>query len=112
MQRAGQCGAFIWEQILGKRQLALEARRYHISSMSDMDRSDYSVVVKLRANPPKPWRWEIYCAGKSHPIKHSSVTFTSMAAAHKAGKEALRELLDKIFARPARTLKSADLQTG
>jgi hypothetical protein len=23
------------------------------------DPADYSVVVKLRGNPPKPWRWEI-----------------------------------------------------
>jgi hypothetical protein len=30
-----------------------------------IDQEDFSVVVKKRANPPKPWRWEIYRAGKA-----------------------------------------------
>jgi hypothetical protein len=30
----------------------------------EFDPADYSVVVKLRGTPPKPWRWEIYCAGR------------------------------------------------
>ena len=66
--------------------------------MSEFDRTDYSVVVKLRANPPVPWRWEIYRAGKSNAIMQSVVNFRSMAAVHRAGKTALTQLLDKTMA--------------
>jgi hypothetical protein len=59
------------------------------------DQTDYSVVVKHRARPPKSWRWEIYCAGRSNPVALSSVYFETMTMASKAGKEALRQLLDK-----------------
>jgi len=59
------------------------------------DPADFSVVVKLRGNPPKPWRWEIYRAGRSGPIQSSPGFFDSMAAAAKAGKKALAELLAK-----------------
>ena len=55
--------------------------------------ADYSVVVKLRGNPPKPWRWEIYRAGRWGPIQSSSNFFESMAEANKAGKKALAQLL-------------------
>jgi hypothetical protein len=60
------------------------------------DRTDYSMVVKNRAPLPNSWRWEIYRAGRSSPIEQSSVYFPSMAAANRAGKEALRQLLDKL----------------
>ena len=60
--------------------------------------ADYSVVVKLRGSPPKPWRWEIYRAGKTSPIGQSPVFFHTMAAANKAGKAALKELLAKLNA--------------
>jgi hypothetical protein len=63
-----------------------------------IDRSDYSVVVKHRAPPPKSWRWEIYRAGRTSSIKQSSVYFQTMAAASRAGKEALKQLLDKLHA--------------
>jgi hypothetical protein len=56
---------------------------------------DYSVVVKHRAPSPKSWRWEIYRAGRSSPIAQSSVYFETMTMASKAGKEALKQLLDK-----------------
>src|SRR2546427_6680549 len=39
------------------------------------DRTDYSVVVKNRAPPPSSWKWEIYRAGRSSPVKQSSVFF-------------------------------------
>ena len=61
------------------------------------ERADYSVVVKNRAPPPKAWRWEIYRANVN-PIKQSSVYFDTTAAARRAGKEALNELLNKLFA--------------
>jgi hypothetical protein len=59
----------------------------------DFDPDDYSVVVKHRADPPKPWRWEIYRAGRRSPIKQSSIFFRSVGTAHLAGKEALTALL-------------------
>jgi hypothetical protein len=62
-----------------------------------MGRADYSVVVKNRAPPPKAWRWEIYRAGNANPIKQSSIYFDTTAAARRAGKDALKELLNKIF---------------
>ena len=62
------------------------------------ERADYSVVVKNRAPPPKAWRWEIYRAGNVQPIKQSSVYFDTTAAARRAGKDALKELLNKLFA--------------
>ena len=56
---------------------------------------DYSVVVKNSA-PPKSWRWEIYRAGRSNPIGQSPVFFHTVAAANKAGKAALKQLLAKL----------------
>jgi len=55
--------------------------------------ADFSVVVKRRGSPPKPWRWEIYCACKAVPVKRSPVFFDSAAAAAKEGKRALTHLL-------------------
>ena len=61
----------------------------------EFDPADYSVVVKLRGTPPKPWRWEIYCACKSVPVERSLIFFESMAEAAKEGKRALAQLLAK-----------------
>lgn len=58
-----------------------------------IDHEDFSVVVKNRAPLPKPWRWEIYRAGRTSPIEHSEVFFESMTEANRAGKAALRSLL-------------------
>ena len=62
------------------------------------DDSDYSVVVKNRAPPPNSWRWEIYRAGTSSPIGQSPTFFRTVAAANKAGKAALKQLLVKLNA--------------
>ena len=59
------------------------------------DPADYSFVGKRRGNPPKPWRWENYCAGKAVPVERSPVFFESMAEAAKEGKKALARLLVK-----------------
>lgn len=59
------------------------------------DPTDYSFVVKRRGNPQKPWRWEIYRAGKSGPLERSPVFFESMAEAAKEGKNALGYYLAK-----------------
>jgi hypothetical protein len=61
----------------------------------EFDRADYSFAVKRRANPPKPWRWEIYCAGHLGAVERSPVFFESMAEAVKEGKKALARLLGK-----------------
>jgi hypothetical protein len=62
------------------------------------DRTDYSVVVKNSwGTGPTPWKWEIYRAGRSSPIKQSPVTFSTMAMASRAGKEALKQLLEKLY---------------
>jgi len=61
------------------------------------DRTDYSVVVKNKARPPISWKWEIYRAGRSTRIDQSSVYFHTMATANQAGKEALKQMLDKLF---------------
>jgi hypothetical protein len=60
------------------------------------DDADYSVVVKKRGSPPHPWRWEIYRAGRSIPIGQSPTLFRTVAAANKAGKAALKQLLAKL----------------
>ncbi len=64
----------------------------------NFDRTDYSVVVKNRAPPPKSWKWEIYRAGRSSPIRQSTSSFHTMVAASKEGKAALKQLLDRILA--------------
>ena len=61
----------------------------------EFDPADYSVVVKLRGTPPKPWRWEIYRAGRWGPIQSSPGFFETMAAAAKEGKKALAQFLAK-----------------
>jgi hypothetical protein len=61
----------------------------------EFDPTDYSVVVKLRGNPPKAWKWEIYRACRCGPLESSPVLFESMAVATKEGKKALGRLLAK-----------------
>jgi len=67
-----------------------------LAMLKDFDPSDYSIVVKSRAPLPKPWRWEIYCAGKRQPIQRSDVLFESRQQASAVGKEALARLLEKL----------------
>ena len=64
----------------------------------DFDPDDYAVVVKLRANTSTPWKWEIYCAGKRLPIAQSDSFFASRGTAQTAGKQALKQLLQKVEA--------------
>jgi hypothetical protein len=61
------------------------------------DDSDYSVVVKNRGSPHRnSWKWEIYRAGRSNPIGQSPIFFHTVAAANKAGKAALKQLLNNL----------------
>ena len=68
----------------------------HLCCMSEeFDPSDYSFVVKRRGSPAKPWRWEIYRAGRSGLVECSPGFFEGMAEAAKEGKEALGRFLAK-----------------
>jgi hypothetical protein len=91
-----------WERRVGRLGCILRngGRLIDNPSMNKLhyQRADYSVVVKNRAPPPKAWRWEIYRAGNVNPIKQSSIYFETTAAARRAGKDALKELLNKLFA--------------
>lgn len=60
-----------------------------------IDDLDFSVVVKNRARPPKPWKWEIYRAGRTSPVQQSPVCFDSMTEASRAGKTALKLFLSE-----------------
>jgi hypothetical protein len=73
--------------------LSLPAFCTNVGVMINND--DFSVVVKSRARPPKPWRWEIYRAGRQSPIQHSAIYFESMTEAHRVGKAALRLFLSE-----------------
>jgi hypothetical protein len=64
--------------------------------ITPLDQTDYSVVVKHRAPPPKAWRWEIYRAGRGSAVEQSTTFFPTMTAASRAGKETLKQLLDKL----------------
>ena len=76
------------------------------------DPTDYSVVVKLRGNPPKPWRWEIYRAGRWGPVESSQVLFESAAEAAKEGKKALARLLAKAAEGPRARSMEIDMERG
>jgi hypothetical protein len=68
----------------------------HLCCMSEeFDPSDYSFVVKRRGSPAKPWRWEIYRAGRSGLVECSPGFFEGMAEAAKEGKKALARFLAK-----------------
>ncbi len=57
---------------------------------------DFSVSVRSKGKAPKPWRWEIHRAGRSSAVEQSSELFPTMAAADKAGKQALAELYKRL----------------
>jgi hypothetical protein len=60
-----------------------------------LDHEDFSVVVKNRAKPPKPWRWEIYRAGRNSAIDQSPNYFETVGEATRAGKKALQLFLSE-----------------
>ena len=84
-------------RFIGLDGLAITSCHAYVGAMTmPIDQNDYSVVVKHRAPPPKSWRWEIYRAGRSNPIRQSPDFFHTVAAANKAGKAALKQLLAKL----------------
>jgi hypothetical protein len=60
-----------------------------------IDHLDFSVVVKRRGPPAKPWRWEIYRAGRNSAIECSEVFFATMTEASRRGQAALNMLLSE-----------------
>jgi hypothetical protein len=56
---------------------------------------DFSIVVRRSAPPPRPWRWEIYRAGRKSAIQCSETFFKTVIEADRAGKAALVLLLSE-----------------
>ena len=55
------------------------------------DPIDYTLAIKNKGRPPKPWRWEIYEAGKSKAVQQSEF-FETMSEATRAGKAVLAKI--------------------
>lgn len=60
-----------------------------------LSHEDFSVVVKIRADPPMPWRWEIYRAGRRSAIAQSKEFFATVTEASLAGAKALGVMLSE-----------------
>jgi hypothetical protein len=56
---------------------------------------DFSIVVRRCAPPPRPWRWEIYRAGRKSAIQCSKILFETVIEANRAGSAALVSLLSE-----------------
>jgi hypothetical protein len=65
-----------------------------MENSSSFNPSDYTLAIKNRGRPTKPWRWEINAAGKSKPVQQSDF-FETMSEATRAGKMALAEIRAK-----------------
>jgi len=76
------------------------------------DHPDFSVVVKNRGRPPRPWRWEIYRAGRNSAIKHAEVYFSTITEASRAGKKALSVLLSEYHDETPLTFAAKVLTAG
>jgi hypothetical protein len=55
------------------------------------DPFDYTLAIKNKGRLPKSWRWEIYTAGKSKPLRQSEF-FGTMSEATRDGKMALAQI--------------------
>ena len=62
-----------------------------------IDPTDYHVIIKRRDVGPKPWRWEIWVAGRSRHVERSERSFERMADASREGKAALKAFLSERF---------------
>ena len=60
-----------------------------------LQHTDFSVVAKNKARLPRPWRWEIYRAGRRTPIGHSDIYFETATEAKQAGQKALNLILSE-----------------
>jgi hypothetical protein len=68
-----------------------------MSDDDDLHPGDFHVAVRRREHADKPWRWEIWAAGRTKVFRQSKDHYASMALASKEGKAALKELLRKQF---------------
>ena len=50
--------------------------------------SDYTLAIKNKGRPPKSWRWEIYAAGKSKPVRQSEF-FATMSRSHPSRQDGI-----------------------
>ena len=75
---------FLADRVRGSQQM---------KTMSSFDPIEYTLAIKNKGRPPKPWRWEIYAAGKSKAVRQSDF-FETMSEATRAGKAALAEIRD------------------
>jgi hypothetical protein len=87
------CSSLQFEIVGWRRWHSVGAGRIVQTMGNRFDQTDFSVVVKKRAPLPKPWRWEIYRAGRTSPIESSSDRYETVEAASRAGKAALKQLL-------------------
>jgi hypothetical protein len=55
------------------------------------DPFDYTLAIKNKGRLPKSWRWEIYAAGKSKPLRQSEF-FGTMSEATRDGKMASAQI--------------------
>jgi hypothetical protein len=76
------------------------------------DHPDFSVVVKNRGRPPRPWRWEIYRAGRKSAIKQAEVYFSTITEANRAGKKALSVFLSEYHDEAPLTLAAKVVTAG
>jgi hypothetical protein len=65
----------------------VDSHQYPQLKKNLFDQTDFSVVVKNRAAPPKPWRWEIYRAGRKNPIECSSVLYETVEVASRVSPQ-------------------------
>jgi hypothetical protein len=62
-----------------------------MKKVESLEFSDYTLAIKNKGRAPRPWRWEIYAAGKAKAVQQSDF-FETMSEATRAGKAALAEL--------------------
>jgi len=68
-----------------------------MSEEMELEPGYFHLAVKRREYTSSPWRWEIWAAGKAKAVAQSDRHFTTMSAAMKQGKAALKGLLQKRF---------------
>ena len=68
-----------------------------MSTVTELDPSDFHVAVKRREPPDKPWRWEIWAAGKTKAVRHSKEYYSTMSEATRQERAALKALLHEQF---------------
>jgi hypothetical protein len=75
----------------------LRASAHHIMSKDtdDLRPEDYHLAVRRREHSEKPWRWEIWAAGRTKVTAQSEHFYPTMSEATRDGKAALRMLRER-----------------